>query len=117
MPVATAQILVGNDYDWRIKGYRDSRITPIEDSYLNAATTATWELRTAADGGGSQVSNGSMTYVTGSNGEYVGGIDDAVVLTPGTTYWLTIILVQGGVKLYINRPIEAVRRTGNTPTT
>lgn len=116
MTVATGQILVGNDFDFIIRGFRDTRITPIEDSFLNAATTATWELRTAADGGGTQASSGSMTYVTGSNGDYIGGLDDAVSLTVGNVYWLTVILVQGGLKGYWNMSYVAARRTGKTPT-
>lgn len=115
--MSSYQFLVGNDNDFRVRGFRDSRVTPLEDSYLNAATTYTWEIHTAVDQGGTLVSSGSMDYVTGSNGDYVGGADDAVTLTPGTEYWVTIILVQGGVKLKINDSFTAVRRTGRSPTT
>lgn len=114
--MSAGQLLINNDNDFRVRGFRDTRTTPISSSYLNAATTATWELRTAADGGGTQTSSGTMTYVTGSNGEYIGGIDDAVSLVAGTTYWLTVILVQGGVKFYINEDFVGARRTGKTPT-
>ena len=109
------QIFIRNDNDFRIRGFRDSRTTPLSSSYLNAATTATWELRTAKSPGGSQVSSGTMVYVTASNGEYVGGIDDAISLTEGTEYWLHIILVQGGVKGDWEVPLTACRRTGNNP--
>lgn len=111
----SGQILIRNDNDFRVRGFRDTRITPLTDSYLNAATTATWELRTAKSPGGSQVSSGTLSYVTGSNGEYVGGIDDAVSLTEGTEYWLHIVLAQGGVQGDWEVPLTAARRIGNSP--
>lgn len=106
-------ILIRNDHDFRIKGFRDTRAAA--GTYLNAATTATWAITTAKNGGGTAVSNGTMEYVTDSNGEYVGGVDDAVSLTEGTEYWLQIILIQGGVRGDWNIPFTAVRRTGKTP--
>ena len=89
-------IYIRNDTDIRIQGFRDSRAAA--GVYLNAADIHTWELRTSPDGGGSLVSSGNMAYVTGSNGEYVGGLDDSIVLTVGTTYWVHVILVELGVR-------------------
>lgn len=103
-------ILVGNDFDWWIKGFFNNRTK----QFMNTAT-GTWTLRTAPDGGGTLVSNGSMDYVAGSNGDYVGGIDDAIALTVGTTYYLTIILAQDGVKGDWRESFVAQRRTGKTP--
>lgn len=105
-------IFIRNDNDFRVKGFRDTRT----GDYLNAATTATWELNPAKKATSpTAVSSGSMTYVAGSNGEYVGGIDDAVVLTEGTTYWLNVVLVQDGIRLDIEIPVVAQLRSGSTP--
>ena len=104
------ELLVGNDNSIRVRGLKNTDT----GSYMNACTTATWELRTAADGGGTQVSSGSMAYVAASNGEWLGGIDDAVSLTVGTEYWLTVVLVESGARYYVNRPFTAVRRRGKT---
>lgn len=109
----SGQLFVNSDNDFRIKGFRDSRAAA--GIYLNAATTKTWEVRTAADGGGTEVSSGSMEYVDSSNGEYVGGMDDSIELTVDTTYWLTVVLVEGGVRGQWDVPLVATRRTGRNP--
>lgn len=107
-------LFIRNDNDFRVKGFRDSRAA--SGVYLNAASTATWELNPAKKATSPvAISSGTLTYVTGSNGEYVGGIDDAVVLVEGTEYWLNIVLVEGGVRLDIEEPFTAVRRTGKSP--
>lgn len=106
-------LFIRNDCDFRVRGFRDSRAA--RGTYLNAATTATWEVRTAASPGGSQVSSGTLTYVTASNGEYVGGMDDSVSLTAGTEYWVHIILVEGGVRFDYEDSFVAVGRKGKTP--
>jgi hypothetical protein len=106
----SGQIQIRNDADFRIRGFKDKRT----GSYLNAAT-GTWELRTAKYNGGSQVSTGSMAYVSSSNGEYVGGIDNAISLTEGTTYWLHVTLAEGGVVGDWEIPVVAARRTGLNP--
>lgn len=117
MADAFFNIPVGNGFDFRVRGFRDSRVNPLGGTYLNAATTHTWELRTAADGGGTQVATGSLTYVAGSNGEYVGGpdgtTDGSQTMVVGTVYWVTIVLVQGSVPFSANFAVEAVRRTGS----
>ncbi len=111
------KFLIGNDNDFIIRGFRNSRVKPIESSYLNAATTNTWAIHTAADQGGSLVGSGDMEYIAASNGDYVGGANDDLVLIHGTEYWVTVILVQDGIKLKINERFTAYRRTGLSPTT
>lgn len=107
-------LLIRNDNDFRIRGFRDSRAA--SGVYLNAATTATWELNPAKKATAPvAVASGTMTYVTGSNGEYVGGIDDSVVLVEGTEYWLNVVLAEGGVRLDCEEPLTAQRRTGRSP--
>lgn len=106
-----AELLVGNDNSIRVRGVKNNDT----GSYMNACTTKTWALHTAADGGGSLVSSGTFDYVASSNGEYLSGIDDAVAIVAGTTYYLSVTLVESGVKFYINIPVVAVRRTGRTP--
>lgn len=104
----SGQLFVRNDTDIVIAGFQDRRASPT--TYLNAAT-GTWEIRTAKFPNGSQVATGSMEYVTGSNGEYVGGIDDAVSLTEGTTYWIHVTLDEGGVHGDWEDSFEAVLRS------
>lgn len=117
----TKNILALNPFDFRVKGFRDNRIKPLGASYLNAATTSTWEIRTAEGTGGTQIASGSLDYVAGTNGEYVGGPngtdDGSEDMVVGTSYWVTLILIQGAVKFHVNLPFETVRRTGSSPTT
>lgn len=95
--------------DFRVKGFRDSRAA--RGTYLNAATTATWELNPAKKSTSPvATASGTMTYVTGSKGEYVGGLDDATVLVEGTQYWLNVVLVEGGVRFDKEQPYTAARR-------
>ncbi len=110
---AGLQLLMNNPNDFRIKGFRDSRAA--RGTYLNAATTATWDIRTLAGiAGGTSLASGTLTYVTSSNGEYVGGPShtDISSAVEGTTYYLNILLVEGNVRLYLNPQIVAVRRLG-----
>lgn len=110
----SGKLLIRNDCDFQVKGFRDSRAAA--GTYLNAATTATWELNPAKKATAPiATSSGTLTYVASSNGDYVGGIDDAVVLVEGTEYWLNVVLVQGGVRLDIEEAFTAARRTGRTP--
>ena len=105
---------IRNDIDFHIYGFRDSRAA--SGSYLNAATTKTWEIRSnTVANSGAIVTSGTLEYVTGSNGEYVGGPDDAAALVEGTTYWGHIVLDQGGVHLDIEWPIPGARRLGTSP--
>lgn len=106
------EIQVRNDTDVVLRGFRDRRAA--SGVYLNAAT-GTWEIRTAKSPGGTQVATGDLEYVTGSNGEYVGGIDDAVSLTEGITYWLHVVIAEGGVQADVERPFTATRRLGTSP--
>ena len=110
----SGELKVGQPNDFHVYGFHDIRRTD-RTTFLNAATTATWAIHTAADQGGSSVASGSMTYVASSNGEYVGGPDASVSLTAGTEYWITIVLIEGSVKWSVNAPYTAVRRTGKTP--
>jgi hypothetical protein len=113
--MTNAQILLGNPNDFRVKGFRDSRAA--KGVYLNAATTATWDIRTLAGiAGGTSITSGTLTYVTSSNGEYVGGPSDTDIstLVEGTTYWVNILLVQGLVRVYANFSVVAVRRLGSS---
>ena len=44
------QIQIGNTFGIGVRGFRDRRASV--GTYLNAASVATWDLRTAANGGG-----------------------------------------------------------------
>lgn len=108
-----SDLLIRNDNDFRIVGFRDTR-NPDKTVFLNAATTATWELRTLRSPGGTQVATGTMEYVTGSNGEYVGGLASSVELEENDEYWLHIVLVEGDVNLDIEDSFTAQRRIGRS---
>ena len=84
----------GNTNQFIVRGFRDPLVTPRSSSYLNAASVATWDLRDAADGGGNSVDSGTLTYLTGSNGDYYLQIPYTVALTVGTLYYLSVILRQ-----------------------
>jgi diacylglycerol kinase family enzyme len=108
--MSSTTIQIRNDVDVVVRGLKDRRTK----EFLNAAT-GTWELRTAKVGSGAQVSSGVMGYVSDSNGEYAGGIDNALTLTEGTTYWLHVELDEGGVVFDAEIPVVAVRRIGVRP--
>lgn len=63
-------------------------------NYLNSATV-TWALTTSS---GTSVSTGSLTYDTGSNGDYTGVIASSVTgsLTLDDTYYIYLTLSQSG---------------------
>lgn len=115
LDVATRQIQVGNTFGIRVKGFRDRNAA--QGIYLDAADPKTWDLRTAANGAGTSAASGNLAYTTGSNGEYTASIPAATNLTVGTTYYLRITLTEGSVTLLLDVPLEAVARTGYSPTT
>lgn len=112
--MATGQrvFFLRNDNSFTISGFKNA----LTNAYLNEASIATWELRTAKTGGGSQVGSGTMSYVDDSNGDYVGTQDAAVSMTEGETYWLHIILSQDGIRGDWEVPVIAQLRNGRSPT-
>lgn len=107
---------MNNPNDFRVSGFRDSRAA--RGTYLNAATTKTWDIRTAVGvAGGTSIASGTLSYVTASQGEYVGGptAADLEDLVEDTTYYLYLRLVEGDVEYVVNPPIVAVRRLGTNP--
>lgn len=113
---ASGVLLLRNSNRVKIKGFRDPDAD--EGEYLNAATTRTWEVRTAKSPGGSAVASGNLTYVTGSNGVYSAVITPAAIaaLVEGTDYWLHLVLEEGGVQGDWEIPVTAQRRLGTRPT-
>lgn len=85
-------LFIGCDND---VGYDGARIRAT-GTYMNSGT-CTWSLQTTA---GEVVATGSLSYVTGSSGNYLGVIDAAVSagLTDGRQYRLLIAFEQGGYK-------------------
>lgn len=82
-------------YD-RVAMIQAGRQVPAAADYINDATI-TWVIRAAAsdgsyDAAGALVSNGggTMDYVTDSNGDYYGTIEDNASLTNGSTYWVVV---------------------------
>lgn len=77
---------------------------------LNAATIT----YTLADSTGETVSGGTGTlaYLAGSSGDYAAVIEDAVtsLLTPGSTYTLDLVLVEGEFDDARRLTLRAARR-------
>lgn len=81
------------------------RSVPSAADFINDATV-TWVFRAAAadgsfDAAGALVSNagGTMAYVTGSNGCYIGTIEDNAAFTNGATYWAIASFTATGDKV------------------
>lgn len=109
-----------NTNTFMVRGFRDPLATPRSSSWLNAAITHTWDLRTVENGGGTSVASGSLTYYTGSNGDYWLAIPHTTSLTLNNTYYLSTILQQLGfdgrtVQLKLEQPLVVVLRRGQTP--
>lgn len=86
-------IVQGSDFNLTLNGARLSAT----GAYLNAATV-TYTLYTAA---GVSVSTGTLTYVTSSNGNYLGVIESTVTstLTAGASYYVRFTLAEGTADL------------------
>ena len=105
-------LFVRNDHSILLRGAKN------EDTgaYFTAAAVGTWEVRSAASPSGSQLATGSMTYLTGSNGEFRGsGPDDSVALVADTRYWVHVVLTEGGVRGDWEESFVAQVRTGRMP--
>jgi hypothetical protein len=86
----------------RVAMKQAGRDSPIAADYINDATI-TWVIRAAAsdgsfDAAGALVTNGdgTMEYIDGSNGNYVGTIEEAAVLTAGEIYWVVVSMSASG---------------------
>src|SRR5262245_5148869 len=72
------------------------RDSPIALDYINDATITRVIRAAASDGSfdpaGALVTNGggTMSYISGSNGNYRGTIEDNAALTDGVTYWVVV---------------------------
>lgn len=113
-------LYVGCTNGFTVRGFRDKQITPKADSYLNAASVATWSLSTAIAGGGSVVDSGTLTYITASNGTYHFDIPSTVSIVAGTVYYLTVTLTQTSngspvTLAFKDVAVTAQNRTGLTP--
>ena len=83
----------------------------IAGTYLNTAT-ATYVLK---DADGSTVSGGTgtLSYVSASNGNYLGVIESTVtaLLTENARYWIEITFSQGSYQDFRRLPVRALYRT------
>jgi len=89
-------LYISEDNRFRITGLKDVE----EDEYVNNAT-GTWEVQTRT-GGSIEGASGDMTYLTGTNGNYVGYMDSAVaaLLTEVGRYRVIISMTSDGRDLY-----------------
>lgn len=60
-----------------------------DDTYVNDASVS-FTLKNADDSVVAGASNVSMPYIASSNGKYQGTLEDSVILTRGTRYYLEI---------------------------
>lgn len=88
MSLPTVPLYIGSDRTVTWTGARAG------GSYLNSATV-TWALKTLS---GTSVATGSLSYQSGSNGNYVGTIASSVTggLTENDYYYLEVTLSQSG---------------------
>lgn len=94
-------IYVGSDNDVNVKGVCKARTptTPVNDATV---TFALYTSEANALGETSAISgtSGTCSYVSGSNGNYLGAIADnqSSLLTIGTVYWLGVkVVTQDGM--------------------
>lgn len=116
-------LYLNNTNQWMVRGFSDPLVpmfTPGASPYLNAASTATWALRTAANGGGVLTASGTLTYITASNGDYYLRIPSDTVLVLDQLYYLSVLLIQSSlgvdVQLYREQRLVAEICPGKTPT-
>lgn len=81
-------LFIGSDMDVEYTGAQNR-----DGDFLNSGT-CTWQLFTAA---GVSVATGTLTYDTGSDGDYYGVIESTVTatLTADAAYYTFITFVQG----------------------
>jgi len=99
MPIA---IYVGSDNRIELTGLRD----PDDDSYVNDATV-TALLKDSTDTSTISGSSITLTYVTGSDGDYRGSIPSSVSLTAGTAYYARITATSSGRDVLIRKSCSA----------
>lgn len=88
-------LFIGCDNVLKYSGAHDADVTPASQSdYLNALTV-TYVVN---DSNGTQITTGTLSYVSSSNGNYKGTIDGAVTaaLTVGALYTIIITATGGG---------------------
>lgn len=73
----------------------------VNGTYLNTATV-TWSLKRASTGAEVTGGNGTMSYVTSSNGNYEGIIESTItgLMVFDETYWVDITGSQGAYNLF-----------------
>lgn len=116
MPEAPGQLTIDSDhgimwsglYDW-VAMKQAGRDSPAAADYIDDATI-TWVIRAAAadgsyDSAGALVTNGggTMSYITDSNGDYIGTIEDGASLTLGSTYWVIATATASGDRIGVKR--------------
>jgi hypothetical protein len=98
----TDSIFVGSDNDVNVRGVAAARepSTYLADATVTFALYTTDIAATALAGTPISGTAGTCSYVTGSNGDYLGAIadDQTGLLTLGTVYWLGVkIVTQDGM--------------------
>lgn len=97
----TDSIFVGSDNDVNVRGVVKARAstTFLADATVTFALYAS-EANALAEASAISGTAGTCSYVTGSNGDYLGAIadDQTALLTLGTVYWLGVkIVTQDGM--------------------
>lgn len=88
-----AHLFLGNDTSVELIGLNRSDT----DAYVNDATV-TFTLKDSNGTAVTGAENISMSYVSSSNGQYRGTLQDTVTLTNGGTYYLEVTATGAGFK-------------------
>lgn len=106
---ANATLYVSNDTLVRVQGLRNASLSA--SGYVNDATMTA----TVVDSTGDEVSGQSwpltLSYVSDSDGNYEGTIQDTAEITAGSSYTIKVTANKSGLKGYWELPATARART------
>jgi hypothetical protein len=102
-----AQLLVNNDNNVLLQGYQlASTGTVVTDAEASFTVYLDEDLTRPASG----LSGVTMSFVTGTSGNYVGLIPGTAALTPGASYWIVVTFANYNDQFVAS--FEAAVRTG-----
>lgn len=102
---------IGSDQLLKVTGLID----PITSTYVNAATiTATMYEADGTTEVAGQSWPLTLGYVSGSDGDYRGILDDSRVLVEGRIYWIDVTIDAGGDAIKLRRWSDVAAYEGAT---
>lgn len=96
-------LFISSDMTWTLPGVKNA----VSGAFLNAGT-CTYILK-KSDGTTVTGGTGSLSYVSGSDGDYRGTIESTVttLLKNGDPYWLEVTFAEGGLDRFWRLPCVA----------